>query len=193
MEVPLTSGATALDPDEAADLIPGHITTVSQLNEWEATNILLAEAWAFDRRHMEVTTEDFVKALHRRMFDQTWRWAGRYRNTEKNLGSPPHLIPMAVREACANAGYWRANEVFPPTELAVRFHYRIVSVHPFPNGNGRHARLLADVALFSMGEDRLTWGRTSLQESGSARSEYIAALKAADAGDFEPLLLFSRS
>jgi Fic-DOC domain mobile mystery protein B len=193
VDVPLISGATPLDPDEAADLIPGHITTVSQLNEWEATNILQAEAWAFDRRHTDFTTEDFVKALHRRMFDQTWRWAGRYRKTEKNFGSPPHLVPIDVREACANAGYWRTNKVFTPTELAVRFHHRIVSVHPFPNGNGRHARLLADVALFSMGEDRLTWGRRSLQQLSSARSEYIAALKSADAGDFKPLLRFSRS
>jgi len=193
VDVPLISGASPLDPDEAADLIPDHIATVSQLNEWEATNIFHAEAWAFDRRHTDVTTEDFVKALHRKMFDQTWRWAGRYRNTEKNLGSPPHLIPMEVRDACANAGYWRANKVFALTELAVRFHHRIVAVHPFPNGNGRHARLLADVALFSMGEDRLTWGRTSLQQAGSTRSEYIAALRAADAGDFKPLLRFSRS
>jgi Fic-DOC domain mobile mystery protein B len=193
VDVPLISAATPLDPDEAADLIPAHLATVAQLNEWESTNILLAEAWAFDRRHTDVTTEDFVKALHRRMFDQTWRWAGRYRTTEKNLGSPPHLVPTEVREACANAAYWRTNRVFTPTELAVRFHHRIVAVHPFPNGNGRHARLLADVTLFSMDEDRLTWGRTNLQEPGSARSEYIGALRAADSGDFKRLLRLSRS
>lgn len=193
MDVPLTSEATPLDPDEAADLVPTHIATVAQLNEWESKNILRAEAWALDRRHTDVTTEEFVKSLHLRMFDRTWRWAGRYRTTGKNFGSPPHLIPTEVRDVCANAAIWRTEGAFTPTEFAVRLHHRMVVVHPFPNGNGRHARLLADVALFSMGEDRLTWGRANLQEPGSARSEYIAALKAADAGNFEPLLRFSRS
>lgn len=193
MDVPQVPGATALDPDEAADLIPTHITTVGQLNEWEATNILLAEEWAFDRKSSNVTTEQFLKKLHLHMFDQTWNWAGRYRTTEKNIGPAPQSIPTEVREACANAEHWRENNVFSPTEFAVRFHHSIVSVHPFPNGNGRHARLLADVALFSIGEERLTWGRSSLQSPGAARSEYIAALKSADAGDFRSLLGLARS
>jgi Fic-DOC domain mobile mystery protein B len=193
VDVPLISGATPLDPDEAADLIPTHLATVAQLNEWESTNILAAETWAFDRKHANVTSEAFVKNLHRRMFDRTWRWAGRYRTTEKNLGSPPHLIATQTKEACDNAAYWRANNVYSPTELAVRFHHRVVSVHPFPNGNGRHARLLADATLFSMGEAPLTWGRENLQEPSSARTEYIAALRTADAGQFERLLHFARS
>ncbi|MBA2707487.1 MAG: mobile mystery protein B [Gemmatimonadaceae bacterium] len=187
------SDATPIDPEEAAELIPSHIATIDQLNQWEAADILNATEWALRRKQSNVPSEGFVRRLHQRMFHQTWKWAGHYRATEKDLGSPPSLISTHVRDACGNAAYWLQHKVFPPTELAVRFHHRMVVVHPFPNGNGRHARLLADVVLASLDEPELTWGRTNLQQAGTAREDYIRALKLADKGDFQSLIELARA
>ncbi len=183
-------GATPLSEDEKDQLIPGHLVNREQLNEWEQRNILEAEQWAFSQRRKRVLSADFVRALHRRMFDRTWKWAGSFRTTDKNIGVPAHQIPTALRNGLDDAEYWLENEIFPIPEAAVRLHHRLVSVHPFPDGNGRHARLAADVLLFNLNQLRLDWGGTGLVSSGPKREEYITALKAADAGDFNPLLQF---
>ena len=182
--------ATSLSQEEKDDLIPGHITNRQQLNEWEQRNILEAEGWAFSRRRRRTLTPDFVRALHRRMFDRTWRWSGQFRTTDKNIGVPAPQIPIALRNVLDDAEYWLENEVFPLAETAARFHHGLVSVHPFPNGNGRHARLAADVMLFNLGRPRLGWGDRSLDSASRVRTEYMAALRAADEGDLEPLLHF---
>ncbi len=183
-------GATPLSEDEKDQLIPGHLVNREQLNEWEQRNILEAEQWAFSQRRTRILSADFVRALHRRMFDRTWKWAGSFRTTDKNIGVPAHQIPTALRNGLDDAEYWLENEIFPIPEAAVRLHHRLVSVHPFPDGNGRHARLAADVLLFNLNQLRLDWGGTGLVSSGPKREEYITALKAADAGDFNPLLQF---
>ncbi len=183
-------GATPLSEDEKDQLIPGHIVNREQLNEWEQRNILEAEQWAFSQRRTRILSADFVRALHRRMFDRTWKWAGSFRTTDKNIGVPAHQIPTALRNGLDDAEYWLENEIFPIPETAVRLHHRLVSVHPFPDGHGRHARLAADVLLFNLNQLRLDWGGTGLVSSGPKREEYITALKAADAGDFNPLLQF---
>ena len=183
-------GATPLSEDEKDQLIPGHIVNREQLNEWEQRNILEAEQWAFSQRRTRILSADFVRALHRRMFDRTWKWAGSFRTTDKNIGVPAHQIPTALRNGLDDAEYWLEYEIFPIPEAAVRLHHRLVSVHPFPDGNGRHARLAADVLLFNLNQLRLDWGGTGLDSSGPKRKEYITALKAADAGDFNPLLQF---
>lgn len=162
------------------------------LNDWEATNILHAQEWALRQKRRRVTTEKFLKLLHLRMFDETWKWAGKYRTTSKSIGSPAHLIAPQVRDACANAEYWIDHKTFQPTEIAVRFHHRIVAIHPFANGNGRHARLLVDTLLHTLGERKLSWGSENLKASASARTRYINALKAADAGDLSLLLRIAR-
>ncbi len=183
-------GATPLSADEKDQLIPGHLVNREQLNEWEQRNILEAEQWAFSQRRTRILSADFVRALHRRMFDRTWKWAGSFRTTDKNIGVPAHQIPTALRNGLDDAEYWLENEIFPIPETAVRLHHRLVSVHPFPDGNGRHARLAADVLLFNLNQLRLDWGGTGLVSSSPKREEYITALKAADAGDFNPLLQF---
>jgi Fic-DOC domain mobile mystery protein B len=183
-------GPTPLSEDEKDQLIPGHLVNREQLNEWEQRNILEAEQWAFSQRRTRVLSADFVRALHRRMFDRTWKWAGSFRTTDKNIGVPAHQIPTALRNGLDDAEHGLENEVFPIPEVAVRLHHRLVSVHPFPNGNGRHARLAADVLLFNLNKSRLDWGGPPLDSSGQKREEYIRALQAADAGDFNPLLQF---
>ena len=188
----LPAGATPIDPDEADDLIPEHVTFRGELDELEEANIQEAVEWALGRSR-EVLSEDFVYELHRRMFDSVWVWAGKVRRTDKNIGVDRHIIRAEVRKLVDDARHWRENQVYEPDELAVRFHHRLVSIHPFPNGNGRHARLMADLLVRQLGGEGFSWGGRSLTNTSELRSAYISALRAADQGDLEPLLGFARS
>jgi Fic-DOC domain mobile mystery protein B len=184
--------ATPLTPAERDELIPTHITLRSELNELEQQNIATADTWAFSRKHY-IFRERFLKTLHRRMFNRVWRWAGKFRTTERNLGVKPHLIETELRKVIDDARYWVENKSYPPDELAVRFHHRLVSVHPFPNGNGRWSRLVADMLIVRIGGSRFSWGGADLKTAGKARDGYIAALHAADKHDLGPLIAFARS
>lgn len=184
--------ATPLTPEEREGLIPSHITVRRELNELEQQNILAADVWALQRRHDPVS-ESFAKKLHRRMFRKVWKWAGQYRTSDKNIGVPRAEIHNALYQALDNARYWVENKTFPPDQIAVHFHHALVAVHPFPNGNGRWARLMADVLAARLGQKRFSWGGGTLRAEGEMRDTYIAALKAADNHDFAPLLAFARS
>ena len=127
------------------------------------------------------------------MFDQTWKWAGHYRKTEKTIGVPFHEIPERLGILFGDARFWIENATFSADEIAIRFHHRLVSIHPFPNGNGRHGRLLADVLVMKLGRPAFSWGSKDLVKQGEARDKYLAAMKTADKGDIRPLLEFARS
>ena len=186
------SGATPLDPDEAKELIPTSISTQDELNAFEQVNILDAERWALARPRKAVLEEGFIRNLHRRMFDQVWKWAGRYRRSDKNIGVPWPQIPTKVAALCADARYWIEHHTYAWDDLGARFHHRLVTVHPFANGNGRHARLMTDVVLVNNEQKPFTWGRQDLASPGGARARYIAALQAADQHDLQPLVAFVR-
>ena len=185
--------ATPLTPDERKDLIPTHVTLRRELNELEQTNIAQATQWAFERKR-DVLDEGFLKALHKRMFGDVWKWAGEYRKTEKNIGvNPPFRIQPEIRQIIEDVKYWIANKSYPPNEIAMRFHHRLVAVHPFPNGNGRWSRLAADMLIVQLGGKRFSWGSANLQADAEVRRNYIDALHAADDHDLGPLIAFSRS
>ena len=187
------TGATPLDPDEAAGLIPSHIANHAQLNEWEMVNILEAEQWAFGRRHKNLLENDFVCRLHKRMFGNTWRWAGKFRTTEKNIGVDPARIQPFLRDLCEDAKTQLEFASYPLEEIAARFSHRLVAVHPFANGNGRLSRTIADLLLVQHGAPRFTWGAGNLIAEGEVRQRYLAALRAADGKDYSLLLAFVRS
>ena len=186
-------GNTPLDPDEAEGLIPDHIQTLGELNLWEQTNIHSAEEWAFSRRRKDLLGVPFIRELHRRMFDETWAWAGTFRKTGKNLGVPPHQIAAGLHDLLNDVHYWLEHGTYPLDEVAARFHHRLVAIHPFPNGNGRHGRLMADLLLRNRGAAPFTWGRGDLQTPGKSRDRYLKALQAADGDDIGPLLRFAKS
>ncbi|MCW5750488.1 MAG: mobile mystery protein B [Alphaproteobacteria bacterium] len=181
-----------LDPDERRQLVPTYISTRPQLNEAEQIGVTEADDWAF-RRRRNVLDERFLLNLHRRMFGKVWKWAGTLRTTERNIGVEAYRIGVELRASLDDARYWIAKATFSSDEIAVRFHHRLVWIHPFPNGNGRHARLSADLLAVSLGRPRFTWGNASLVEAVATRAQYVAALKAADAHDMAPLLAFARS
>lgn len=194
MQFEHAESATPLDADEAEGLIPTHVTTQQQLNAWEQENILAAERWLFwSPRVRAEPTREFLVGLHRRMFDRTWRWAGEFRRTEKNIGIDPHRIGIAVRDLCDDVRFWLEHGTYEVDEAAVRFHHRLVAIHLFPNGNGRHARMVADAVAARAGKPRFSWGSHDLAEIGAVRKRYITALQQADRGDISPLLGFARS
>ena len=184
--------STPLSAEEREGLIPSYISLRHELNEAEQANILEAEQWAFARKR-DVLDERFLTALHKRMFGRVWRWAGKFRLTERNVGVDPYRIATDLRQLLDDSRYWIAQGTDPPDDICVRFHHRLVTIHPFPNGNGRHARLATDLLLVARGQSRFSWGRTSLVTPGETRHAYVAALRAADARDIGPLLEFVRS
>jgi len=194
--LPPADGATPLTAEEERDLAIS-IALRAELNAFERENILEARRWALRERTLardDLLTEDFLRELHRRMFRRVWRWAGKYRATERNLGVPLIRLHQDLRLLLDDARYWLAQNTYPKDEIAIRFHHRLVVIHPWPNGNGRHARLMADILVRRQGQPPLTWGAgASLAESGTARQRYLAALRAADDGDIQRLLLFARS
>lgn len=189
-----SDGNTPLSPEDFADLIP-NLATKEELNEWERENILLAREWATSDRTapLQMVSDQYVRKLHEKMFDETWKWAGRYRLTEKNIGVPVGEIRERLGALFGNVRYWIENKTCSPDEIAVRFHHQLVFIHPFSNGNGRHARLIADVLVTKLGNPAFTWGSANLVEEGTARAHYLEAIKAADDGDTQPLIQFARS
>jgi Fic-DOC domain mobile mystery protein B len=189
-----SDGNTPLSPEEPADLIP-NLATKEELNEWERENILRAREWAVGDRTAarDLALDGYIRQLHRKMFDQTWKWAGAYRRTEKNLGVAVHEIREQLMALFGDVRYWIENNTYPPDEIAVRFHHRLVHIHPFPNGNGRHARLIADVFAIKLSRPTFSWGSANLVKEGEARTGYLEAIRAADNGDIQPLLKFARS
>lgn len=185
-------GATPLDPDEVAGLKFKHITTRGELDELEQSNIEQGLRWLFRRRGGDILTDDFIRKLHSQLFGDIWEWAGTYRQTEKNIGIDPLYISVQLRMHLDDARYWVENNVYPALESAARFHHRLVQIHPFPNGNGRHARIATDVFLNDYYKHPpITWASGfDLQADNERRNAYIAALRSADGQNFAPLIAF---
>lgn len=189
-EYPL--GSTPLEHDELADLIPNHITTQEQLNAWEEKNILKALPWAFKQK--EIVSTEFIRKLHKRMFNQTWKWAGQFRVSDKNIGVHWPQIAVKTKELCDDVQYQLNHESYSKDEIAIRFHHRLVWIHPFANGNGRLSRLMADLLITLQGQERFSWRmHQNLYKASAVCKEYIQALQLADRGDYTQLLLFARS
>ena len=193
IELELKPGQTPLDPDEVAGLKPRHIATQGELDEWEAQNILKASRWVARQKKLDVLNDHFCRELHVKMFEDTWKWAGTFRKSDKNIGCDWTQIAVNLRQLLDNVAYWLEHNVFPPEEIAVRFHHRLVWLHAFPNGNGRHARLMTDCLLRQCGLAPFSWGRGNLVIVNEVRHRYIQSLRAADANDYALLSAFVRS
>ena len=194
MEFNYPEGASPLDPNEIEGLLLTHITKRSELDRWEQDNINEALAWLDQRKPKDFLNESFMKLLHKRMFGNVWKWAGKLRKTEKNIGVLFYQISIEVKKLCDDVEYWIENKNFPDDEIAARFHHRLVFIHLFPNGNGRHARLIADILLENVfAKPPFTWGSKNLAATGLDRKKYIESLIAADRGDYGPIMDFVRS
>jgi Fic-DOC domain mobile mystery protein B len=189
-----SDGATPLEHDEMEGLLLTHITTRAELDRWEMDNINQAYQWADRLNHGNILNEDFICLLHKRMFGDVWKWAGKFRKSDKNIGVSWVEIAVYVKLLCEDANFWFEFKTYPPDEFAARFHHRLVYIHPFANGNGRHARLMADLILEKIFKaPPFTWGGAALIKPGKSRIAYLKALKAADNHDYSLLMAFVRS
>ncbi len=184
--------ATPLTPAEREGLIPAYITLRHELNEAEQQGVLAADRWVFDRRR-QVLDERLPARPAQADVRPGLALGGRYRATERNIGVPAYRIAVDLAQLLGDARYWIEHQTFPPDEIAARFHHRLVQIHCFPNGNGRHARLATDALLASLDRPRFSWGQQNLLSATETRRAYVAALRAADDHDLAPLLAFVRS
>ncbi|MDD2966001.1 MAG: mobile mystery protein B [Desulfovibrionaceae bacterium] len=192
MKLSYPEGATPLDADECAGLLPKHITTQAELNQWEQMNILNGMRWAKRQKKQDILTIKFLCDLHKKMFSETWKWAGAFRSSNKNIGVPWEQIRSSFFNLLEDVKIQIQYRSYAEDEIAVRFHHRLVSIHPFCNGNGRHSRIMADLLAERLGQPVFSWGTHSLVESGTMRSAYLSALRRADTGEYTDLLQFSR-
>ena len=181
--------STPLTEEEKLQLKAKWITTRAELNELETKGIANAEIWLLKNKK-DILNETFIKNLHKKMFGDIWKWAGTFRTTERNIGVAPYEIQPKLRILLDDVKFWIDNRTFSPKEIAIRFHHRLVQIHPFPNGNGRISRLMADLLIKQFDLQALNWGSGSLTEISELRKEYITALREADNGDYSFLLNF---
>jgi Fic-DOC domain mobile mystery protein B len=189
------SGQTPLDEDEKEGLRISSIATRGELDEFEQQNVEKAVEWSLKTKFTrnEILTEAFVRRLHRTMYSDVWKWAGEFRRTNKNIGADKYEIAVALKHLLDDADFWIERGTYPPDETAVRISHRIVSIHCFANGNGRHSRLYADIIVSHLFDNQpFAWGNSNLVTKGNPREAYLAALRQADAGNIVPLVEFAR-
>ena len=191
--MPFDTPENATPVEDVSGLIPTHITTKEQLNEWEVNNILKAAERYLTKRVQRIITVDFIKKVHKDMFDDTWEWAGQFRKRDLSIGIDWHKIQIEVKKLADDIEFWRKGKsdlnIF---EQSVRMHHRLVKIHPFLNGNGRHARMIADIFLFSCGHKMPIWPSHEIISSTDIRKRYISALNKADKNDYRPLEKFTK-
>jgi Fic-DOC domain mobile mystery protein B len=196
LEINYLDGQTPLSEEEFEGLKISSVTTREELDEFEQLNIEQAIQWTFGKKVYanDLLSEKFIKDLHKRMYGDVWKWAGSFRNTEKNLGIKSFLISVQLKQLLDRALFWYENNIFTPDEMAVRFKHELVSIHCFANGNGRHSRLMADLIMEKLyNKPFLTWGSSNLVQANDKRKAYIDAIKMADNLDLNSLILFAKS
>jgi len=196
LELQYEDGQTPLSEEEKEGLLIKTITTHAELDEYEQLNIENAVEWLMSQKLKKdkILTEDFIKALHKRMFGKVWKWAGEFRQSEKNIGVKWINIWTDLKVLLDDTSYWIDNDTFPPDEIAIRFKHRLVNIHCFPNGNGRHSRLMADIIVESIFEKEIfSWHSSNMVKADEVRKEYIKSIRLADNGDIESLIKFART
>jgi Fic-DOC domain mobile mystery protein B len=196
LDLDYIDGQTPLDEDEKEGLLINTISTRAELDEFEQQNIEQAIQWTLMRnfKKQDVLTESFIIELHKRMYGNVWKWAGEFRKTNKNIGVDKWQITIELRNLLDDAKYWIDNKIYSEEEIAVRIKHRIVSIHCFPNGNGRHSRLMADIIIEKIfTQNVFSWGVANLSTDSNARGKYLKAVKEADKGNYKDLLKFAWS
>ncbi|WP_421751337.1 mobile mystery protein B [Croceimicrobium sp.] len=188
-------GQTPINEEEKDGLKINTIVNQAELDEFEQLNIEKAIAWTIQQKFTveKILSAIFIKSLHKRMFGDVWKWAGNFRNSEKNLGVPWTQINIELHKLLDDTKFWITEKSYPPEEIAIRFKHRLVSIHCFPNGNGRHSRLMADLILETLtSQNAFNWGQNQMSQANNTRKKYIAALKIADGGNIDDLLRFAK-
>jgi len=196
LKIEYEEGQTPINDEEKNGLKIQTISIQSELDELEQLNIEKAIEWTIHSKFSmtKILSESFIKELHFKMFSEVWSWAGQFRQSEKNIGVHWIKIQTELRTLLDDTKYWVENKTYPPDELAIRFKHRLVNIHCFPNGNGRHSRIMADIIIsFIMEKEIFPWHQSNMVKAGEVRHKYITALKEADKGHIDSLIAFARS
>jgi Fic-DOC domain mobile mystery protein B len=196
LDLKYADGQTPLDEDEKEGLKIKSITTQKELDEFEQLNIEKAVEWTIraNLKPEKILTEKFIKDLHKKMYSDVWKWAGEFRKTDKNIGLKWTQIGIELKNLIDDTKYWLENKTYPPKEITIRFKHRIVAIHCFPNGNGRHSRMMADIIIESIfGKEIFSWHKSNMVRADETRKEYIIALREADNGNIKPLIKFAEN
>ena len=188
-------GQTPLDEDEKDGLLIKTISTKGELDEFEQLNIQQTIEWSIKTKInlKQFLSEDFLLLIHKKMFSEVWDWAGTKRKTNKNIGVDKTQISIEIKKLIDDCNFWIENNSFNEEEIAIRFSQRLVKIHLFPNGNGRHSRLVADIMISKVfNKPVFTWGRSDLSKNNTIRKEYLQAIYKADNDDYKPLIDFAR-
>ena len=182
---------------DTSGLLLEHLSTTTARNAAETEAISRAyDKYVFRARRKkqgtEWLTDDFIRRVHADMLGTIWEWAGKYRQTKFNLGVDPHLIREQIKLFTEDFLYWNGTEsTMSVIEIAARIQHRLTNIHPFTNGNGRHARLITDIFLHSRKLPIPQWPQIQLMAQGNEIGEqYITAMKKADNGDINDLIQF---
>jgi len=189
-------GQTPLDENEKDGLKIKSITTQKELDEFEQLNIEKAVEWTIhaNLKAEKILTEKFIKNLHKKMYEDVWKWAGKFRKSDKNIGIHWIQINIELKTLLEDTKYWITNKTYSSEEISIRFKHRIVTIHCFPNGNGRHSRMMADIIMESIfGEEIFSWHKSNMIQANQTRKNYIKALKKADNGNINPLIDFAKT
>jgi len=195
LELEYQDGQTPIDDYEKESLLINSITTQEELDEVEQLNIEKAIEWIIQTKFKpnQILTVDFIKLVHKKMFGNVWKWAGEFRKSEKNIGVDWINIGVELKYLIDDIKYWIDNEIHYPDEIAIRFKHRLVNIHCFPNGNGRHSRIMADIIIESIfNKEVFTWNNSNMVKANEIRNKYITAIRVADKGNIEPLIEFAR-
>jgi len=196
LEIHYEEGQTPLNEEEKEGLKIKSITTQGELDEFEQLNIEKAVEWTIhtNLKSEKIVTEKFIKDLHKKMYGDVWKWAGEFRKSNKNIGINWTQIAIELKNLIDDTNYWIEHNIYPPEEIAIRFKHKIVSIHCFPNGNGRHSRMMADIIMeFIFNGELFSWQNSTLVKADQTRKEYIYALRKADNGNINPLIVFAKS
>lgn len=196
LEIDYIDGQTPLNEEEKEGLKIKSVSTQAELDEFEQLNIEKAVEWTIHTKFKaeRILKEAFVKELHRKMYGEVWKWAGEFRRTEKNIGVPWATIRVELKNLLDDTKYWIENQTYSPEEVAIRFKHRIVLIHCFPNGNGRHSRMMADVIMENVFKKEIfTWHQSNMVRADQTRKEYINSLREADNGNIKPLIEFAKN
>ncbi|OFY98616.1 MAG: cell filamentation protein Fic [Bacteroidetes bacterium RIFCSPLOWO2_12_FULL_31_6] len=196
LDLKYEEGQTPLSEEEKEGLLIKSITTHGELDEHEQLNIEDAIKWIINTKFKKdkILTEKFIKTLHKKMLGNVWAWAGEFRKSEKNLGVKWLSIGTELRTLLNDTNYWIENETYPHDEIAIRFKHRLVNIHCFPNGNGRHSRIMADIIIESIFAKKIfSWNQSNMVKADETRKEYIRSIREGDKGDIKPLIKFARN
>jgi len=196
LDASTVEGQTPLSAEELEGIRIPTISTRWELDEFEQQNIENALEWTLSQKAGldKLLSLKYIQKVHQQMFNNVWTWAGSFRKTNKNIGVDKFQIQPKLKLLFDDCRYWLEQQSFSEDEIAVRFKHRLVKIHPFPNGNGRHSRLCGDILISHvLNQPVFSWGRVNLAKTGKPREIYLLALRKADEGDLLPLLSFARS